>query len=291
MRPARPLHASMILVAALIAATPAAAQSQLPRPNQLPPPGQPMQPPQAAPQRPSGPPPAQTQAPAPAPAKPYKALAVTMPAPVNDPSFDAFRKQLADVATKKDRAALARLVVAQGFFWDAENGDKADKKKSGVDNLGAALGGFSGRDATGWEALAAAAADSTLEPSDDHKGAMCGPAGPMIDDKAFEALIKETGTDAGDWGFPTTPSLEVRSAAQANAPVIEKLGMHLVRVLPDEPPQGNAPQNAPQFARVVTPSGKTGFVAMDSLSPIGFDQICYIKDASGWKIAGFSGGQ
>ncbi len=36
-----------------------------------------------------------------------------------------------EIAGKKDRAALAKLVVAQGFFWDGEKGDQADKKKSG----------------------------------------------------------------------------------------------------------------------------------------------------------------
>lgn len=279
------LRPSLLLLAALIAA-PAAAQQ---RPGQLPPP-QPMQPPQAAPQRPPGPP-QQMQAPAQAQPKPYTALAVTMPGPANDPSFDAFRKQLGEIAAKKDRAALTRIVVAQGFFWDADNGDKADKKKSGVDNLAAAVGGFTGRDAQGWEALAAAASDPTIEPLADRKGVMCGPAGPQIDDKAFEALTKATGTDAGDWAFSTTPTLEVRSAGQPNAPVVEKLGMHLVWILADPPPQGNQQQNAPQFVRVVTPSGKTGFVSIEAISPIGFDQLCYIKDASGWKIAGYSGGQ
>ena len=75
---------------------------------------------------------AQKQPPPAAPPKPYKALAITPPPmPVADPSFDAFRKQLGEVAQKKDRAALARLVVAQGFFWERENGDRADKRKPG----------------------------------------------------------------------------------------------------------------------------------------------------------------
>jgi hypothetical protein len=281
MRPVYSLRSSLVLAAALITAIPAVAQ-QPPRPNQLPPPG----PPQAAPQRPQGGPPGQAQAPAPAPIKPYTPLAVTMPAPVNDPSFDAFRKQLADIANRKDRAALTKLVVAQGFFWDGEQGDKADKKKSGVDNLSAALGGLTGPNAQGWESLAAAAVDPTLEPLPDKKGVMCGPAGPTINEQAFEALTKETGTEPGDWAFPIAPNLEVRAGAQPTSPVIEKLGMHLIRVLP-EPPPANAQQNAPTFARVVTPSGKTGFVAIEAISPIGFDQLCYVKDASGWKIAGY----
>jgi hypothetical protein len=274
-------RAALAVAAALLTIVPAAAQQ--PRPNQLPPPG----PPQAQPQRPGGPQAPAAQAPAQAPIKPYQALAVTMPGPVNDPSYDAFRKQLADVAKRKDRAALTKLVVAQGFFWESENGDKADKTKPALANLEQAIGSFSGADAPGWDVLAQAAEDPTLEALPDHAGVMCGPAGPQIDGQAFEALIKQTGTEPGDWAFPVAPNLEVRSAGQPNAPVIEKLGLHLIRVLADPPP-ANAAQQPPAFIRIVTPSGKTGFVAIEAISPIGFDQLCYVKDASGWKIAGFA---
>jgi len=269
---------SSLLLAAALLAIPAAAQQ---RPNQLPPPG----PPQAQPQRPGGPqaPAAQVQA----QIKPYKTVAVAMPKPSTDASYEAFRKQLADVAKRKDRAALAKLVVSQGFFWESESGDKADKKKSAMANLEQAIGGLSGPNAQGWDILAQAADDATIEALPDHAGVMCGPAGPEIDGKAFEALVKETGTEPGDWAFPIAPDLEVRGAGQAKAPVTEKLGMHLIRVLADPPPV-NAPQTPPAFIRIVTPSGETGFVAIEGISPIGFDQLCYVKDASGWKIAGFA---
>jgi hypothetical protein len=259
------LRSSLVLAAALMTVIPAAAQQ--PRPAQ----------------------PAAPQQPAAAPIKPYQPVAITLPTPSTDQSFAAFRTQLADVAKKKDRAALAKLVVAQGFFWDGENGDKADKKKPAIANLEQALGGFTGPDAQGWGALALAATDPTIEPLADHAGVMCGPAGPKLDEKAFEALTKATGTEPGDWAFPTAPNLEVRAGAQPTAPVVEKLGMHLVRVLPEAPPQGNAQQKMPTFARIVTPSGKTGFVPIEALSPTGFEQICYVKDASGWKITGYEG--
>jgi hypothetical protein len=270
---------SALVLAAALLTIPAAAQQ--PRPNQLPPPG----PPQAQPQPPGGP-----QAPAaqaPAPITPYQPLAIKMPTPSTDPGFAAFRKQLADVAKRKDRNALAKLVVGQGFFWESESGDKADKKKPAVANLEQAIGGFSGPNAQGWDVLAQAAEDPTVEPLPDHAGVMCGPAGPEIDGQAFEALVKQTGTEPGDWAFPVAPDLEVRGAGQPNAPVIEKLGLHLIRVIADQPP-ANAPQTAPMFIRIVTPSGKTGFVAVEGISPIGFDQLCYVKDAGGWKITGFS---
>ena len=50
---------------------------------------------------------------------------------MNDPSFEAFRRHLGEVAKRKDRGGLARLVIAQGFFWEGERGDKADRRKSG----------------------------------------------------------------------------------------------------------------------------------------------------------------
>jgi hypothetical protein len=42
--------------------------------------------------------------------------------------------------------------------------------------------------------------------------------------------------------------------------------------------------------RVVTPSGKVGYVAASTIGALASDQVCYIKDASGWKIAGLVGG-
>ncbi len=49
------------------------------------------------------------------------------------------------------------------------------------------------------------------------------------------------------------------------------------------------PQPGPML-KVVTPSGKTGFVPAEALSPLGNDQLCYSKEAGGWKISGFIGG-
>jgi hypothetical protein len=117
---------------------------------------------------------------------------------------------------------------------------------------------------------------------------LCAPADPGFDDKALEDLAKSTQTDPSEWGYPLTNGLEVRASAQANAPVTEKLGMHFVRVMPDETPPA---QNAAPMVKVVAPSGKTGFVAAESIAPLGNDQLCYIKDGSGWKIAGFVGGE
>ncbi|HVG52174.1 MAG TPA: hypothetical protein VM867_11115 [Xanthobacteraceae bacterium] len=220
-----------------------------------------------------------------APPKSYKPLAIKPPKPAVDPTFEAFRKQLADVVRRKDRAALHKLVVSQGFFWDSETGDKASKRKSSFENFAAAVG-LNDKEGTGWDIIATAAAEPTLEPMLERKGVMCGPANPQIDEAEFESLIKATGTDSEEWGFPHVTGLEVRAAPQPNAPIIETLGMHLVRVMPEEDGGAN-----PAMLRVVGPSGKVGFVPVNALMPVVFDQLCYIKESGGWKITGYSGSE
>jgi hypothetical protein len=222
-------------------------------------------------------------APQAAPAKPYKPVAVTLPKPMADTGLEDLRKQIGAAAEKKDRAALAGLVVAKGFFWERENGDGADKTKSGVDNLSAALG-LANKDGAGWDMLAGYAEEPTAAPSPQHKGAVCAPADPTFDGPAFDALLKATQTDVGEWGYPVSANIEVHATAQANAPVIDKLALAFVRVMPE------ASTNAPSYLRIVTPAGKVGFVSIDSIVPIGNDQICYVKEGGVWKIGGYIGG-
>ena len=217
---------------------------------------------------------------------PYQPVTVSEPKPLGDPSFDAFRQQVEEAAKKKDRAAVGRLTVAQGFFWEGEKGDKANKKRPSIDNLTSALQ-LGNKDGSGWEALQGFAADPTAMPMQGRNGVVCGPADPVFDGKALEEVIKTTKTGEQDWGYTAQPNVEVRGAAQANAPVIEKLGSQFVWVVPEEP----AANDQNPMLKIVTPSGKTGFVSADSISPLGSDQLCYVKDASGWKIAGFVGGE
>jgi hypothetical protein len=231
----------------------------------------------------------QAQAPRqPAPPKPYKPIPVTIAKPYDDASFVAFRKELADIASKKDRAALAKI-MAGSFFWMSESGDKADKKKSAVDNLAAAID-LDGQDGAGWEALKVAANEPTVQQVAERQGLMCSPAPPTFDDDAADNVAKETGTDPGEWGYVTKAEADVYDAAKTGAAVIEKLGQQLVRILPEEQSAsaGGAPQDAP-FLRVVAPSGKVGYVREEVVSPLGTDQLCYIKDGGAWKIAGYAG--
>jgi hypothetical protein len=279
------------MTAALLLAGAAYGQSQSPRPGQLPsgrgaaPRAQPAPP--APPQQRQAPPPQQRQAqplPQQVTPKPYQPVAIRAPEPIKDASLEAFRKQLGAVAEKKDRKALAAL-IAPNFFWMGENGDKADKKRSGIDNLAKAIG-LDDKDTPGWDMLAAASNDPTGTPFPDRKDTVCTPADPVFEPPALEALAKATGTNEGDWGFPTQPGLEVRSTAQPNSPVVEKLGMHFVLVMPEDTP-GNQPS---PMLRVVAPSGKTGYVPVEAINPLGSDQLCYSKEAAGWKISGFIGG-
>jgi hypothetical protein len=219
----------------------------------------------------------------PTPPKPYKAVSVTPPAPVNDPALDALRKQVGELAQKKDRAALAPLVIAQGFFWLRDGRDRADKRKSGLDNLATALS-LNSKGGAGWDILFSYTDDPTASPSSALKGALCAPGEPSHNATAFADLLKSTQSDASEWGYTLSPSTEVHEKAQASAPVVEKIGPMFVRVAPDKSPGSAA------YQRIVTPSGKAGYVTIDSVAPLGSDQLCYVKDGSAWKIGGYIGG-
>jgi len=222
-----------------------------------------------------------------APPKAYKPVSIKLPQSVSDPSFEAFRQQLSGIAGKKDRAALARLVAAT-FFWIPDEHDVADKSKSPIDNLAKAIG-LDGRDPPGWETLAGYASETTADPIHDPQraGVICGPGEPAFEDTAFEELVKATNTDPSEWGYPVRDGVEVRSGFEPTSPVTEKLGLHLVRAYPDDSPTGAVHGDV---LRIVTPSGKLGYIAVDALLPLATDQLCYIKEGNAWKIAGVLGG-
>ena len=79
----------------------------------------------------------------------------------------------------------------------------------------------------------------------------------------------------------------MRAAAQPNAAVVEKLGMHFIRVMDD----GSAAQGDNPMVKIVAPSGKVGYVPADAISPLGNDVVCYAKEGGAWKITGFIGGE
>jgi hypothetical protein len=243
--------------------------------------------PQAGPGAQKGaPPPAPAQPePTPAPPAPYTALKTSPPKPSTDPSLAAFRKDLVAIAQKKDRAALAKLVLAKDVFWMKDEGNAA-AKKTGIDALATALN-LAAKDGSGWDMLGELAADETAQDYPDRPNTVCSPAGPDFKPEDLEKLVNDTKTDIGEWGFTAAENIEVHATAQPGSPVIEKLGMIFVRVMPD-----TAPNASQDMMRIVTPGGKVGFVAAEAINPLGSDQICYGKDASGaWKIVGLIGGE
>ena len=138
----RVIAAGCITASLFLAGTVASslAQSQLPRPGQLPPAGGQQGGQQqtatataataagraAATTAAAGPaaPAAGTASAAAEPPRrsPTRPVAITAPPMVNDPSFEAFRKQMGAAAEKKDRKALADM-VSKTFFWMGEKGD------------------------------------------------------------------------------------------------------------------------------------------------------------------------
>ena len=86
--------------------------------------------------------------------------------------------------------------------------------------------------------------------------------------RASRASTKRRPTNSPIRRRPTPPTGAIRPRtasrcgpiAQANAPVVDKLGLHLVRVLPDDSPANVVTVT---FVKVMTPTGKIGFVPID----------------------------
>jgi hypothetical protein len=213
----------------------------------------------------------------------YKPVAIALPQGVTDDSFDAMRKQVGEAAQRKDRAALAKLLVARGFFWQRDNRNIADKYKSGFDVLAAALS-FNNKESASWEILSSYTDDPTASPSPDRAGTWCAPAEPVYDRKALADLMSATNSDVTEWGYPVSAAIEVHATPQAAAPVVDKLVLFFVRMMPE------TASDQPSYLRIATPSGRIGYDSVDSVALIGNDQICYAKDGGAWKIGGYVGG-
>jgi hypothetical protein len=239
-------------------------------------------------QRANPPPPQVAKPPAPAP---YKAIAITLPEPLKDSAFEAFRKELGRIAQRKDRNALARMIAGKGFFWERESGNGADPKKSGIANFAAAIGLDIPDDPdTGWDTIMIYAEDATVFGLSDRPGVVCGPAEPGFNEDEFQKLLESTRTDVSDWIYPISPNIDLRAAPRADAAAEGKVGLTFVRVLAfDASPDPSNPAAA-EFVRVMLPSGKTGFVKVTDIASLGVSQICYAKEAGAWKIIGVLGG-
>ena len=178
--------------------------------------------------------------------------------------------KLAEIAQKRDRAALAERVAAD-FFWIPETIDLADKQRPAIENVAKALR-LDAPDDVGWDMISAHAGEATAAAHPQHNGLICSPLEASFDDVAADELADVTQTDATDWVFPIRDGVEVRSGDRQDAAMIETLGLYLVRAI-CERFAGNAVLSV---IKVLTPSGRVGFVPLTSVLPIGgaADVLC-----------------
>ncbi len=144
--------------------------------------------------------------------KPYKAVPVVLPVAFEDTGFAAFRQELAAIAKSRVYAELARLITAQGFFWERDFASAFDRRKPAVDNLAAAIR-LEHRSGAGWNALAAFAAEPTAAPLPSYAGVICAPRRPQFDEVEFDRLLKQTDTAESDWAYPRADKTSARGAA------------------------------------------------------------------------------
>lgn len=224
------------------------------------------------------------------PPKPYRPVAITLPAASADTSFEAFRRVLAAAANGRVYAELAQLVAPQEFFWERDFAQAFDAGKPAVDNLASAIR-LEHAGGSGWETLAAFAAEPTVEPLASRPGVVCAPARPGYDGIAFAQMLDATyGADL-DWTYPRAGGTPVHAAPGAGAATVGTLGLHFVHRLGFDGPSDAAAPARSLWAQVVTPDGQVGFVAPDSLMSLASERLCYGKDAVGrWRIVGFIAG-
>jgi hypothetical protein len=235
---------------------------------------------------------AQTPAPAAPPAKakpaPYKPVAIKLPADSKDAGFIAFRHELAKVAKARVYSDLARLVVRRRFFWDRDFGGAFDPTKSGVENLAVAVR-LEARNGAGWGTLVVFAAEATTKHEPSRPGVVCSPGQPSFSEPDFDHLLDLTKTSSSDWLYPRADAITVYAAPRVDSAVIETLGLNFVRVLREG--TGAVADNGAAWLRVLTPTGRIGFVDRTVLLGLEPRRLCYRKDVTGrWQIAGYIGG-
>ena len=93
---------------------------------------------------------ARPETPPPAPPKPYKAVAVTPARPVADPSFEAFRKELADIVKRKDRAALGKAGRISGLFLGEPRTATRLTRRNRASRISRPRSGLTPEDGSGW---------------------------------------------------------------------------------------------------------------------------------------------
>ena len=228
------------------------------------------------------------------PIRPYAAVPVTPPEPLADAGFEAFRKELATAARSRVHTELARIVIAQGFFWQRDFRHGFDPQRPAVDNLAAAVRLEHGA-GEGWQMLAAFAAEESAAPLPAYPGMICAPREPRFEGAELDRLIHQTGIEAIAWAYPRAAATPLREAPHVTAKLLETLRQHFVRLIEPHDPQVATPDRVPvlggtRWHAVATPGGKTGFVAPGALLSLASPRLCYGKDDLGrWRITGYVG--
>ena len=186
----------------------------------------------------------------------------------------------------KDRAALANLVVAQNFFW-IQDKDLADKNKSGIDNLAKAID-LDAKDGSGWDTCSAARQRAD-------RAGNCRSRKASSARRPIRPSIRRPSRRSARRPQPTRPNGAIRSMTAS------KCMPRRSRIRRSSRSSAwfwcaccrtaaSRTQIEPPLLHVATPSGKSGYIDAETLAPLGGDQMCYTKDAGGWKIAGYFGG-
>lgn len=239
--------------------------------------------------RPAAPPFAPNAAVRPAAPRSYQPVMVKLPEAPEDANFETFRNELAAVAKGRIYAELARLVTVQGFFWDRDFKGGFERKRPPVDNLAVAIK-LERREGMGWSTLAAFAAETTAAPFTGRPAIICAPGEVKFNDLEFDRLVDDTRSKPRDWVYPRADKSAVHAAPRDNATTIDTLGLTLVRLLGYVAKDNEPDTLRAAWARVITPAGKTGFVAPGTLRSLSPERLCYGKDGFGrWRIAGYVG--
>jgi hypothetical protein len=195
-----------------------------------------------------------------------------------------------EIVRARDRARW-RAVISPQFRYLKDRGCGFDKRKTPVQNAEHAMrfdavgeDGKPDRNA-GWKTLETFFAQP-FGYSDIAQRSLCAPARPRYDREGFEALLKKTDTSAlGDWEA-IGPNTNIYAAPRHTAPVIERTGLIFIRT--EHAPADGVIRG---WRRVVTPSGKAGFIREDAAASIFEAQLCIAKNNRGeWRVVSWVGG-
>ena len=188
-------------------------------------------------------------------------------------------------------AELAPLVLAQGFFWDRDFGQRFDPRKPAVDNLAAAIALEQGN-GIGWDALAAFAAEPAVEPLDSRPGVDLRAGAPGLRQRRVLQAARRHLYERHRLGLSARRrNAGARRAAARTRPRSARSGCISSACSASRAPTANRRPAATNGRASPCRTASTGFVAPGSLMSLTAERLCYIKDlVGGWRIAGYIAG-